>query len=176
MPAANAPQVVINGRTLGPRQIDEIRRRYGIDPRAGSYWYDGRSGLYGVVGYPAFGFMHPGHDYGPLAANASNGNTGVFINGRQLPQQEWQVWSQLLGYAIRPGRYWLDGQGNAGSEGNPRPEDNLYATAQRNAYRSGGAGGGDNFWSSRFGAGNYDQGGSRGYVSVPGHGPVGYGF
>jgi hypothetical protein len=34
----------------------------------------------------------------------------------------------------------------------------------------------DNFWSTRFSAGNYDSGNQRGYVSVPGHGPVGYGF
>ncbi|MCP5368557.1 MAG: hypothetical protein H6906_13700 [Hyphomicrobiales bacterium] len=189
MPQAGAPQpgaaggVVINGRPLGPQQVAEIRQRYGIDPSPGAYWYDARSGLYGVVGYPAFGFMYPGHAYGPLDPNASAGDTNVFMNGRQLPQKEWLVWSQLLGYAIRPGRYWLDGQGNAGTEGSATIQDNLYVAARRNAYRGGGGGtgggtggGGDNFWSSRFGRGNWDQGGSRGYVSVPGHGPIGYGF
>jgi len=40
----------------------------------------------------------------------------------------------------------------------------------------GGGGGGDNTWSTRFSAGNYDNDNSRGYVSVPGYGPVGYGF
>ena len=39
-----------------------------------------------------------------------------------------------------------------------------------------GPSGEDNFWSSGLGAGNYDSDNQRGYVNVPGHGPVGYGF
>jgi len=174
-PDTGANTVIINGITLSQEMIAELERGYGIRPRPGNYWYDKRSGLYGVVGYPAFGFMRAGHEYGELKRNASNGNTGVFVNGRELPQSEWAVWSQLLGYMIQPGKYWLDYNGNAGYEGNPIPTENLYIAAQRNSYRGSG-GGGDNFWSTRFGAGNYDSGNQRGYVSVPGHGPIGYGF
>ena len=127
-----------------------------------------------MVGYPAFGFMYAGQNYGKLKRNASNGQTGVILNGRELPQTEWAVWSQIIGYWIQPGSYWFDQNGNAGYEGSPIPVVNLYAAAMQNAYsRSGGS---DNFWSSRFGAGNFDSGNQRGYVSVPGHGPVGYGF
>lgn len=175
-------QVIVNGRALDRQQLALLEQIYNVIPRPGNYWYDARSGLYGVVGYPAWGFMLPGHDLGRLQSDASNGATGVFINGRQLPQSEWVVWSQMLGYLIQPGRYWLDSNGNAGYEGNPAPAVNLYQAARQNAYSGGvGAGGssgtgGDNFWSSRFSAGNYDQGNSRGYVSVPGYGPVGYGF
>ncbi len=172
---ASVDGVVINGTALSAEQVASLAERYGIEPLPGNYWYDATSGLFGVVGYPSYGFMYPGHDFGQLEAQVSNGNTGVFVNGRQLPQLEWAVWSYMLGSYIQPGRYWLDGSGNAGYEGNPTPTVNLYAAAQQNAY--GGQGGsGDNFWSSRFGAGNSDQGGSRGYVSVPGHGPIGYGF
>lgn len=167
-------QIIINGIVLSEAQINEIEKTYKIKPRPGNYWYDPKSGLYGVVGYPAYSFMLAGHDFGKLDRKASNGNTGVIINGRELPQSEWIVWSRLLGYWIQPGSYWLDQNGNAGYEGNPIPVVNLYVAAQRNAYT--GRGGGDNFWTSRFSAGNYDSGGQRGYVSVPGHGPVGYGF
>jgi hypothetical protein len=168
-------KVIINGMTLSQEMIKELERFYGIRPRPGNYWYDQRSGLYGVVGHPAFGFMRAGHNLGKLARTASAGNTGVLVNGRELPQAEWAVWSQLLGYMIQPGSYWLDENGNAGYEGNPIPTENLYTAAQRNAYRGSGRGG-DNFWSTRFSAGNYDSGNQRGYVSVPGHGPIGYGF
>ena len=119
--------------------------------------------------------MLAGHEFGKLNSNASNGDTGVFVNGRELPQLEWAVWSQMLGYVIQPGRYWLDENGNAGYEGNPIPTENLYMAAQRNYY-GGSGGGGDNIWSTRFSAGNYDSDNQRGYVSVPGYGPVGYGF
>lgn len=164
--------VVINGIPLSAQQVEGLEQAYGIRPLPGDYWYDTVSGLYGVVGFQAFGFMLPGHDFGALDAGASNGDTGVFVNGRQLPQPEWLVWSRLLGYPIQPGRYWLDTNGNAGYEGNPIPTENLYLAARRNAY----PGGGGDAWSSRFSAGGYDSGGERGYVSVPGHGPVGYGF
>lgn len=168
-------QVTINGIVLSKKKIAELEKIYNVKPLPGKYWYDARSGLYGVQGFPAYGFMLAGHDYGKLEMKASNGNTGVFVNGRELPEPEWAVWSQLLGYIIQPDKYWLDANGNAGYEGNPVPTENLYMAAQRNAYR-GSVKGGDNFWSTRFGAGNYDSGNQRGYVSVPGHGPLGYGF
>ncbi|UCH65988.1 MAG: hypothetical protein JSW63_02310 [Ignavibacterium sp.] len=168
-------EVIINGITLTDEQVSELEEMYSAKPLPGNYWYDTNSGLYGVVGYAAYGFMFAGHEFGELDSNASNGDAGVFVNGRQLPQIEWAVWSQLLGYIIQPGRYWLDENGNAGYEGNPIPTENLYAAAQRNSY-GGSVGGGDNIWSTRFGAGNYDSNNQRGYVSVPGYGPVGYGF
>lgn len=171
----SSSKVIVNGITLTKEQINEFEREYGLKPIPGNYWYDKKSGLYGVIGYLAYGFMFAGHQYGKLSRDASNGNTGVFVNGRELPQNEWAIWSYILGYWIQQGSYWLDDMGNAGYEGNPFPVINLFMAGQQNAY-SGAGGSGDNFWSSRFSAGNYDSGNQRGYVSVPGHGPVGYGF
>lgn len=168
-------QVVINNTVLSPEQIAELEKTYGIKPRPGKYWYDARCGLYGVVGYAAYGFMLPGHSFGALERKASGGNTGVLVNGRELPLNEYTVWSYMVGSWIQPGSYWLDANGNAGYEGNSTPVINLYAAAQQNAYKGQG-GSGDNFWSTRFSAGNYDSDNQRGYVSVPGYGPVGYGF
>jgi predicted ester cyclase len=170
-----AGDVVINGAALSEKQIAELEQTYNVRPLPGNYWYDAKSGLYGVVGYQAFGFMYSGHDFGQLDGNASNGDSRVIVNGRELPQQEWIVWSKVLGYPIQQGSYWFDQNGNAGYEGSPVALVNLYVAAQQNAYRGAG-GSGDNFWSTRFSAGNYDSGKQRGYVSVPGYGPVGYGF
>jgi len=168
-------EIIINDVVLSKDQIAELSETYGVSPKPGKYWYDSLSGLYGVVGYPAYGFMLPGHTFGDLGRTASNGNTGVIVNNRELPQSEWAVWSYMIGYWIQPGSYWLDHNGNSGYEGNPNPVINLYLAAQQNAYRGQGSSG-DNFWSTRFSAGNYDSGNQRGYVSVPGYGPVGYGF
>jgi hypothetical protein len=171
---APAPPIRINGDALTAGQVQEVERRYGVKPLPGDHWYDTNSGLYGVVGHQAFGFMLPGHDFGTLPAGASAGNTNVFVNGRHLPQAEWLIWSTLLGAYIQPGRYWLDGMGDAGYEGSPVVLANLYLAARQNSHASGG--GGDNFWTTRFSAGNSDSGNTRGYLSVPGYGPVGYGF
>ncbi len=167
--------IIINSIVLSSEQIQEIKNRYGIEPKAGNYWYDAFSGLYGATGYPSYGFMYPNHNFGTLSRNASAGNTGVIINGRELPQLEWAVWSYILGNYIQPGNYWLDSQGNTGYVGNNVPVVNLFVAARQNAY-SGKGGSGDNFWSSRFGAGNSNADNTQGYVSVPGYGPVGYGF
>jgi hypothetical protein len=166
-------EVIINNTALTKEQISKIEQTYGIKPMPGNYWYDAKSGLYGVVGYQAYGFMLPNHNFGLMDRNASNGNTGVFVNGREIPISEYTIWSNMVGGWIQPGAYWLDHTGNAGYEGNPIPVINLYQVAQQRAY---GGGGGDNQWNTRFSAGNYDSGNSRGYVSVPGYGPAGYGF
>ncbi|MEL7538236.1 MAG: hypothetical protein AAFM91_14410 [Pseudomonadota bacterium] len=170
---ASAASVSINGRPLSTQDRQALTAQYGVEPRPGNYWYDSNSGLYGVVGHQAFGFMRPGHNFGPMPANVSNGNTKVYINGRELPQGEWLIWSYMLGTPVMVGSYWLDASGNAGYAGNPMPIVNLYAISRQNQY-NGRGGSGDNFWSTRFSAGNSD--GDRGYVSVPGYGPVGYGF
>ena len=173
-------RVIINGNELSSAQVGELAAIYGFTPLPGEYWYDSKSGLYGVMGFAAYGFMFAGHDFGDLDPNASNGDSPIFVNGRRLSHMEWLSWSQLLGYMIQPGRYWLDADGNAGYEGNFMPMVNLYLAAQQNGSgqhnSSSNGNNGDNFWSSRFSAGNYDQGNQRGYVSVPGYGPVGYGF
>jgi len=174
--AAARGAVMINGRALDAQQIQEIHSVYGVEPIPGKYWYDPMSGLYGIAGQPSAGFMYPGHDYGPLSATASGGGTGVFVNGRQLPAQEVMVFSAIWGTYIQPARYWLDGMGNVGYEGMPVPVGNLYAQAARTGEAGGSGGGGDNFWNTRFSAGNYNSDNTSGYVSVPGYGPVGYGL
>jgi hypothetical protein len=171
----NSAEVIINNVVLSKEQLQVISNKYGVEPKAGNYWYDPISGLYGVTGYPSYGFMYPGHNFGVLSRNASAGNTGVLINGRELPQLEWAVWSYIVGNYIQPGSYWFDSKGNVGYAGNNTPVLNLFVLAQKNAY-SGKGSGGDNFWSTRFSAGNSNSDNSQGYVSVPGYGPVGYGF
>ena len=173
--ASGTGNVIINGKLLDAEQVAQLEEAYGFEPAPGDYWYDAVSGLYGAVGYQAFGFMYPGHEFGTLNREASRGDTGVYVNGRELPQMEWLIWSYMLGYPIQVGAYWLDAQGNAGYEGNPIPTVNLFVAAQQNAY-SGQGGSGDNFWSTRFSAGNSNVDNTQGYVSVPGYGPVGYGF
>lgn len=162
----------VNDLELTSSELEQLQSTYGVTPSPGYYWYDPRSGVYGAAGQAGVGFMMPGHEFGALDPECSDGNTGVFVNGRNLPNLEWMLWSRILGAAIHPGRYWLDANGDAGLESNPMPLVNFVQAAAASA----GGTGGDNIWSSRFGAGNYDQGGARGYVSVPGHGPIGYGF
>ncbi len=123
----NHSTVVVNGKSLSTEQIQEFTATYGQPPAPGTFWYDARSGLYGYVGGTAIGSMRPGHDYGPLAADASGGATGVFFNGRQLPATELQFYAQILG-PIPAGRYRLDPNGNVGREDASQTPGNLLGT------------------------------------------------
>ena len=167
--------VIVNGRELTSAQLDAFKKVYGVIPAAGRWWYDAVSGMYGAEGQGATGFMYAGHDLGPLAADASRGNTPVFINGRQLTQLEVNYLAWLAGGSVAPGRYWVDAQLNWGYEGMPYPAGNLrqLAAARGGGRGGGGGGGGDNTWSGLAGAGNHNDDNSVGYVSIPGVGPIG---
>ena len=169
-------EVWFNGVAIDQAVIDQLTQIYGMAPQPGRWWYDSTSGLCGVEGQPAMGFMLPNHDFlGKLAENASNGTSAVFINGRRLADQEVLFLSYFWQIPIMQGRYWLNGQGFTGIEGVQQPMGNIHIQAALLA-RQGAGQGRDNFWSSRLGAGNYDPSSGAGYINVPGHGPIGFGM
>ena len=119
MPVEERKAVTVNGVRLEAESIQMLERTYRTRLVSGNYWYDAASGLWGVWGGPAFGQIQPGLALGgPLALDASGGQTNVVINGRAIHPLEYQVLVATFGYAI-PGRYRLDGWGNVGVEGGP---------------------------------------------------------
>lgn len=165
--------VIVNGRVLEERELAILESIYGQRPQAGRWWYDGRSGLFGAEGEAAVAFILTGHDLGLLAPNASGGTSQISINGRRLPEGEVKQLAAMTGGYAFSGSFWPDSAGNIGAEGHPAPLINLYEIG-RSIRGTGGAG--DNFWSGRVSAGNSNANNTQGYVSVPGYGPVGYGF
>jgi hypothetical protein len=156
--------VFINGRELNPQQVMALAATYRYAPPRGYFWYDAMSGAWGVEGHETIGFILPGYDLGPLAADASAGNTGVFINGREINMVEAAALQRTFG-AVYQGHWWIDGRtGNFGLEGNPMPIGNILAALR--AQGRGGRAGGDNFWASSTAMGNSSGGCS--YVNVGG--------
>jgi membrane-associated protease RseP (regulator of RpoE activity) len=164
-PQQTSGAVIINGRKLTQKQVQQMTAQYGFPPPAGRYWYDSASGLYGIEGREAIGMIWPGHDYGPLSPNASNGNTNLVVNGRIINSAEYAYLQQVFG-VVYPGRYWLDGKtGNYGVEGNRMPIANVYVIMQQQARRRGGGGG----YRWRDGRGSIaGTEGSCTWISVPG--------
>lgn len=141
-----------NARAATPTDLQilaQIEAMYGMQAPAGDYWYDSMSGAAGRWGGPALGFLPAGMQLGgQLPANASgggNGNvTGVFVNGRELHPVDVQVLMAIYGQVYR-GRFWVDGQGNAGQEGGPVLFNLVQLAQQRGGkassyYRSDGRG------------------------------------
>ncbi|KAL1350402.1 hypothetical protein AAHE18_06G021500 [Arachis hypogaea] len=77
--------VTVNGHPISDRVLKKAEKLAGpIQP--GNYWYDFRAGFWGVMGGPCLGIIPPFIDefnY-PLSDKCSGGNTGVFVNGREL--------------------------------------------------------------------------------------------
>src|SRR5262245_24419895 len=142
-------QTIINGKAMTAQQKAEFRKIYGVQPLGGDFWYDSRSGLWGVKGREAFGVIRPGHNYGPLSPAASAGKTGVFINGRQINTAEALYIRNMLGSVV-PGRWWLDGTtGYFGVVGSAVPAGNLYAAAR--AAQQSRCGGGVHYYRDGMG-------------------------
>ncbi len=132
-----ATKVVINGSQLTQAQIKSLETAIHGPVQPGVYWYDKVSGAWGYQGGPMAGLIVAGIDVGgPLRADASNGNTGVFINSRELAVQDALALQQWIGTPVIPGRYWVDAQGYFGYEGGP-VAGNLILLAQQNGTRYG---------------------------------------
>jgi hypothetical protein len=116
MPDPDDP-VFLNGVQLEPADLSELRAVLGQAPVPGRYWYDARSGLWGLEAHGAGGVTRPGLRVpAPLPADAARGTSGAFVNDRQLTARELGVIAQLLGWdesspAALAGRYVLDEQG-----------------------------------------------------------------
>jgi len=135
---ASDRKVVINGTRLSNEQVNSLEQAYRVKIQEGTYWYDKKCGAWGLKGGPTAGFILPNLGLGgPLRADASNGTTGVFVNGRQLHTYDVLALQQLLG-PVALGRYWLDAQGNVGIEGGPMLFN--IVTLANTAPRRGGAG------------------------------------
>ncbi|KAG9132890.1 hypothetical protein Leryth_014826 [Lithospermum erythrorhizon] len=87
--------ILINGHLITERLLKKAEKVAGpIQP--GEYWYDYRAGFWGVMGHPCFGIIPPKIEEFkfPIPDNCSNGNTKVFVNGRELHQEDLDLLSR----------------------------------------------------------------------------------
>lgn len=126
--------VIINGRRLSDQDVKTLTQTFRVQVRDGNYWYDRMTGAWGLQGGPTAGFIVAGLNLGgPMREDASHGDTGVFINGRQLHRVDVARLMQIG--PVYQGRYWMDAHGNIGLEGQPAIL-NLWAAAAQ--ARGGG--------------------------------------
>lgn len=169
--AAAPRQVFINRTRLSSATLAQLEPPGAPRIPDGRYWYDPRSGAWGLEGSFTRGFVQAGLRLGgPLPADISGGGTGVFINGRELPPVDLAGLQQLTG-PVAPGRYWLDADGTAGLEGGPALV-NLRQVAARLYQQNGGVGenyggGGGAYHNSRTGIGIITDGQGGAGVFTP---------
>jgi hypothetical protein len=134
--AAQQRQVTINRVRLPEATVRALDQQWNTRIPDGSYWYDRVSGAWGMDGGPTAGWIPAGLALGgPLLADASRGNTGVVINGRELPMQDVAALMQIT--QVYRGRWWVDAQGNFGAEGGPMLGNLRVLAAQRRGSQYG---------------------------------------
>lgn len=133
------PEVQINCKLLTEGEL-QILQDHEVQVQSGNYWYDHKTGAWGYLGGPMNGLLPAGLNIGgPMPAHASGGQTGVFINGRELHARDVQV-LRTVTTAVLPGRWWMDELGNIGYEGGPLI-GNIWAMAGNGSRRDGVPGG-----------------------------------
>jgi hypothetical protein len=156
---ARAQEVFVNAVSLDTGTRQALERHYGVAIKPARYWHDTVSGVWGFEGGPGAGQIQPGLRLGgTLRRDASRGNTGVIVNGRELHAMD--VAALLRCAPVIPGRYWVLGNGVGGVENGP-PSFNL-------AVLCGGGNAGSSGMNSKTGIGFIGEGGGKGAVFIDG--------
>ncbi|XP_075493242.1 uncharacterized protein LOC142531099 [Primulina tabacum] len=88
-PEKEKANVTINGHHMPNEMIKKAEEVAGpIHP--GQYWYDYQAGFWGLMGGPCLGIIPPGiKEFNhPMPENCAGGNTGIYVNGRELNQKD----------------------------------------------------------------------------------------
>lgn len=134
----NQLKVIVNGEALSAKTIQQLENFYHVKIKPGRYWYDKISGFWGMEGQIPSGIMMANLELGgKLQENASAGNTGIYVNGREINQLEKAELIKITGTMVQPGRYWLDAQGWTGFEGQGALTNIFYLSNQYYSRRSG---------------------------------------